>query len=649
MSRILKFALGAAMFAVISSIVLADVKLPAIISDNMVLQADVKTKIWGKADPGEKVNVSFVGQSKDAVADKDGKWSTELDPMKAVSENKVLTVSGKNKIEVKNVLVGEVWLGSGQSNMEMIVGNSMNPDAEAKEANYPKIRHFTVTKAISSAPQDDVQGKWVVSAPDTVKGFSAVLYFFGREIHKKYNVPVGLINSSWGGTPIQAWIPKKSLEGNTDISKPLAFEADKYTDAKTYNEFRTKTLEAVVCKDAGNKGETEGWAKPETDTKDWKEGKMPQSIEKLNGKDFDGVVWVRRNIDIEAGKAGTDLSIILDRITDGVTVYFNGEKINGSDRSLDNRKVNAKVPGKSVKAGKNVIAIRFFNPIGAGGTTNGDSKNFKMVFAGDKDGTTLAGKWLFKVEQEYAPAKPPFYMPRPSDLPTALYNAMIAPIDNYAIKGTLWYQGEANTKDLPKNYDKAMGLLINSWREAHGNPEMPFYFVQLANYMPGKPEPTENNWAELRDSQRRTLSLKNTAMAVIIDIGDVNDIHPKNKQEVGRRLSLAARNFCYGEKDLEYSGPMFESMKVDGDKVFIKFSHAKGLSAKGGDKLKGFAIAGTDGKYVWADALIKDDIVMVSSDKVKEPVSVRYGWDSSPDCNLFNGDGLPASPFQAGK
>jgi len=649
MSKLPKFTVGFAIFAGLTSIAMADVKLPAIISDNMVVQADTKVRIWGKADPDEKVKVSFSGQEKETAAGKDGKWSVELDTMKTSPESKILAVEGKNKIEVKNVLVGEVWLGSGQSNMEMNVGNSMNADTEAKEANYPMIRHFAVTKALSSAPQEDVQGKWVLSAPDTIKGFSAVLYFFGREIHKKYNVPVGLINSSWGGTPIQAWIPKKSLEGNTDISKPLAFEADKYSDWKTYNDFRTKTVEAVACKDAGNKGESDGWAKPEADTKGWKEVKMPLSIEKMAGKDFDGVLWVRRDIDIEAGKAGTDLNIMLDRITDGVTVYFNGEKITASDRSLDNRKINAKVAGKLVKAGKNTVAIRFFNPIGPGGATNGDPKNLKMTFAGDKDGTTLAGKWLFKVEQEYEPGKPPFFLPRPSDIPSALYNAMIAPIDGFAVKGTLWYQGESNTGDLPKNYDKAMGLLINSWREAHGNPDMPFYFVQLANYMPGKAEPTEHNWAELRNSQRKTLAIKNTGMAVIIDIGDVNDIHPKNKQEVGRRLSLAARNMCYGEKDLEFAGPLFDSIKMEGDKAVVKFTHAKGLAAKGGDKLKGFAVAGADGKYVWADAQIKDDTVIVSSGKVKAPASVRYGWDSSPDCNLYNGDGLPASPFQAGK
>ncbi|HBC88523.1 MAG TPA: 9-O-acetylesterase [Lentisphaeria bacterium] len=648
MSKILKFA-AAAMFAVISTVVFADVKLPAIISDNMVLQSDTKVKIWGKADPGEKIKVSFSGQEKEAAADKDGKWNVELDSIKTSSESKILAVSGKNKIEVKNVLVGEVWLGSGQSNMEMIVGNSMNPEAEAKAADYPLIRYFTVTKAISSGPQEDVQGKWVLCSPDTVKGFSAVLYFFGRELHKKYKLPVGLINSSWGGTPIQAWTPKKALEGNTDISKPLAFDADKYTDIKTYNEFRTKTIESVACKDAGNKGEAEGWAKPGTDIKDWKEVKMPQALEKALDKSIDGAAWIRRDINIDPEKAGTELTIIVDRIFDAVTVYFNGEKISSSERSLDTRKVNMKVPGNLVKAGRNVIAIRFFNSIGAGGATNEDQKIMRMIFSGEKEGTTIAGKWFCRVEQEYPAGKMPFWMPRPCDLPSALYNAMIAPIDAYAIRGTLWYQGEANTKDLPRNYDKAMGLLIGHWRAAHANPLMPFYFVQLANYMPGKAEPTENSWADLRDSQRRTLSVPNTAMAVTIDIGDVNDIHPKNKQEVGRRLSLAARNMCFGEKDLEYSGPMIDSMTVKGDKAVLKFTHAKGLTAKGGDRLKGFAVSGADGKYVWADAKIAGDMVIISNDKVKEPVAVRYGWDSSPDCNLFNGDGLPASPFQAGK
>ncbi len=635
-----------ALSVLFSSVSLGNVKLPAIISGNMVLQADTKVKIWGKADPEETVAVSFSGQEKKTVAGKDGSWMVELDPMKADSENKILTVQGKNKIEVKNVVVGEVWLGSGQSNMEMTVANSANPDAEAKEANYPLIRHFTVTKDISGKAKDDLDGKWVVCSPGTVKGFSAALYFFGRDIHKNNKVPVGLIHSSWGGSTIQPWLPKEVMSANPDFPNDFKVPDEKYADLKTYAEFKKDEIKKISKADSGNQGEKEGWEKL-TEFKDgWKETTLPQPIEKIAGAEMDGAVWLARTIDMPEKMTGKDLVVELGATFDAMTVYFNGEKIGSRDFTVDYGRTKFTVPAKLVKVGKNSLILRFFNPYGPGGliTKNGN----ELIMTGNSGKISLSGKWFYRIEQKYDATELPMKIPHPRKIPSALYNAMIAPTDNYSLRGMLWYQGESNAGDAV--YGKMLSALIKSWRGKRGQDDMAFLIVQLPNHGDRPAEPSDSSWAIVREGQLSVLSLPKTAMITTLDIGEKHNIHPLNKQEIGRRLSLSARNICYGEKDLEYSGPLFDSMETKDGKAYIKFTHTKrGISAKDGGKLKGFAIAGPDGKYFWADAEIKGDIVSVSSEKVKEPVSVRYAWADDPECNLVNGEGLPASTFQAGK
>ncbi|OGV36774.1 MAG: hypothetical protein A2X48_16915 [Lentisphaerae bacterium GWF2_49_21] len=629
-----------------SSIVLGNVKLPAIISGNMVLQADTKVKIWGKAEAGENVTVLFAGQEKKTSADKDGRWMVELDPMKADAESKVLTVQGKNKIEVKNVLVGEVWIGSGQSNMELTVANSANPDAEAKEANYPLIRHFTVTKDISGKPKDDLEGKWVICSPGTVKGFSAVLYFFGRDLHSKSKFPVGLIHSSWGGSTIQPWLPKEVMAANPDFPNDFKVPEDKYADLKTYAEFKKDEIKKISKTDAGNQGEKEGWEKL-ADFKDgWKETVLPQPLEKAAGAEMDGAVWFARNVEIPEKMAGKDLVIELGATYDAMTAYFNGEKIGSREFTIDYGKTKFTVPAKTVKIGKNTLVLRFFNPYGPGGllSKNGD----ELILTGNGGKSGLGGKWYCRVEQKYEPGELPMKIPHPRKIPSALHNAMIAPLDSFAVRGVLWYQGESNAGD--QTYGKMLSSLISSWREKKGLKEMSFMIVQLPNHGSRPAEPSDSPWAVVREGQRSVLVLPNTAMITTLDIGEAHNIHPLNKQDIGKRLALAARNICYGEKDLEYSGPLFSSMEIKDGKALIKFTHIKGgLAVKGGAKLKGFAIAGADGKYFWADAEIKGDAVAVWSEKVKDPLSVRYAWADDPDCNLLNGEGFPASTFQSGK
>ncbi len=621
---------------------LADVKLPAIISDNMVLQADSKVKIWGKASPGEAVEVSFAGQDVKTTAGKDGKWSLQLAPMKANDKAEVMTVKGKNEIQVKNVLVGEVWFGSGQSNMEFRVNSSMNYEKEKAKADYPLIRCFTVAKGISSKPQDDCSGKWEICSPATVGGFSGAMYFFAKDLFEKYRFPIGLVHSSWGGSCIQAWMPEATLAAHPDYFGKVGAPADKLADMKTYLNYKQECYDLVANKDPGIAPEAADWGRPGIDTADWKSVDMPKPIEAFFGE-IDGAVWFRKEIEVPEDVAGKELLARMGPTTSGMTIFFNGEKVFNLAPASRVSYPFVKIPGKLVKAGKNLFAIRYFNHIDKGGVISNNLSLFWLHGPGDKN-LHLEGKWLAKVERKCEPAKLPGFLPEPKDLPGGPYNAMIAPVENFTCRGMLWYQGESNAGDL--RYGKMMEALIAAWRKSFDNPDMPFYYVQLANYMQPHKEPVDTAWAKCRETQRQTLAFPNTAMAVIIDVGDALDIHPKNKQEVGRRLSLPARHFVYGEKDLEYSGPVVESVSAKDASLVVKFSHVKGgLVAKGGGEPKGFAISEDGSKYVWAKAKIEGDSVILSADSLKAPKFVRYAWDDNPDCDLYNGEGLPASPF----
>ncbi|HZE99420.1 MAG TPA: sialate O-acetylesterase [Planctomycetota bacterium] len=466
----------------------AELKLHSLFQDHMVLQADFACPVWGTGEAGDEIKVSVAGQTKTAKAGADGKWSLKLDPVKAGGPHE-MTVAGKTSVKVEDVLFGEVWVCSGQSNMEWVVSNSNNFAAEKEDAKYPNLRHFLVKKNPQDAPVSDVSGSWKPATPENVGGFTAVGYFFGRELHRKTAVPVGLIHTSWGGTAAELWTSKPVLEGN-EILKP---------------------------------------------------------------------------------------------IVEGFTKRMEG---------------------------------------------------YEKQVAAYKEAAEKA-----KAENKPAPKAPNKPM-----APSCLYNGMIAPVIPYGIKGAIWYQGESNAGGA-KQYQTLFPEMIRNWRKDWGQGDFPFGFVQLANFMARKDQPADSNWAELREAQTMTLSLPKTGMAVIIDIGDAKDIHPRNKQDVGKRLALWAQSQVYG-KDLVYSSPLYDSMKIEDGKARISFKHTgTGLEAKG-DKLTGFSIAGEDKVFVWADAKIDGSTVVVSSEKVAKPAAVRYAWADNPDCNLCNKEGLPASPFR---
>jgi sialate O-acetylesterase len=633
------------------SVAKAEVRLPAIISDNMVLQQGVKLRIWGNAKPGERVTVSLKDKSASTVTDAQGRWQVWLDPLKAGGPLE-LTVKGDNVLTIRNVLIGEVWLCSGQSNMEWPLANTIGGAEAVAQANYPEIRLFTVTKNTSTTPLADLEGHWVVTTPDDAVHFSAVGYFFGRELYQNLKVPVGLINSSWGGTPAEAWTRHEALVLSPEL-KPIL---DKYESSlnalpqakEAYARALADWEEKNLYIDAGNKGEALGYADPKASTADWSKMDLPKQFETA-GLLIDGAVWFRKELELPASWASKDLVLNLPPIDDLDTTYFNGTKIGATGRETPNSYMVPRkyvVPGSLVRAGRSVIAVRVFDSAGEGGFSRGGAFS---IGPGGAEAIALGGVWEYKVEQALEP-KHPDWGSRPEAVgvsnqnnPSVLYNAMIAPLVGFAIRGVIWYQGESNA-GRAYQYRTLFPTMIRDWRSAWGA-NFPFYFVQLANWHAHKAEPDESDWAELREAQMMTLREPQTGMAVTIDIGDENDIHPRNKLDVGRRLVAWALAGAYSQKVIP-SGPLFESYTVNGSEVRIRFKHADGLKTLDGGPLKGFAIAGEDHKFVWADARIERDTVIVSSPKISKPVAVRYGWADNPIANLYNKAGLPASPFR---
>ena len=484
----------------------ADVKLPMVFSDNMIFQRGVQAPVWGEAAPGENVKVQFAGQTKEVTAGADGSWMVRLDPL-TVAESATLQINGANEVKINNVAVGEVWIASGQSNMEFGMGGAHNAAEALAVADDPQLRLFTFSRAPATEPQKDVKnGRWQPSNPTSARGFSAVGYFFGRELRRKMpGIPIGVIHTSWGGTPAEAWTSMPALQAEPDF-KPML----------------------------------DGWDKRMAD--------YPAQMEKF---------------------------------TNEVLTKWEEDK----KKAKDEGKTEPRRPGE---------------PQG----------------------------------------------PLNQNRPANLYNGMIAPFVPFASHGAIWYQGESNA-GRAYQYRKLLPAMIADWRTAWGvqkPQDFAFYIVQLANYMAEKPEPAESAWAELREAQTMTANMPGNGQGLAIDVGEAGDIHPKNKQDVGIRLALAALAQTYGQ-NIEYSGPVYDSMKKDGNKIRLKFTHADGLMSKA-DPISAFAIAGEDKKWKWANAKIEGNEIVVSNDEIADPVAVRYAWADNPKATIYNAAGLPAVPFR---
>lgn len=630
----------------------AAVRLPAIISDNMVLQQGIKVRIWGSANAGEHVSVTFDKKTSNIIADGQGRWQILLGPFKAGGPYE-LTVKGDNVLTVKNVLVGEVWLCSGQSNMEWPLVNTTDGAETVAHANNSEIRLFTVEKHTSASPLADVEGHWVVTTSDEAAHFSAVGYFFGRELYQHLKVPIGLIHSSWGGTPAEAWTSNEALRSSPEL-KPILDRYESSLNAlpqtkAAYAQALAQWEEKNLYIDRENKGEALGYADPSTSTADWKQMELPQQIETA-GLLIDGAIWFRKVVELPASWSGKDLVLNLPPIDDYDTTYFNGTKIGSIGRETPNSYMVPRkyvVPGSLVHPRRNVIAVRVFDSAGEGGFSRGGS--FSIGPASTVEPISLRGIWDYKVELALEP-KHPDWGTRPEAVgatnqnnPSVLYNAMLAPLVPFAIRGVIWYQGESNA-GRAYQYRTLFPVMIRNWRSAWGR-DFPFYFVQLANWRARRAQPDDSDWAELREAQTMTLREPQTGMAVTIDIGDENELHPRNKLDVGRRLAAWALAGTYGQKVIP-SGPLFDRYTIEGDKIRIHFKYGAGLKTSDGGPVKGFAIAGEDHRLVWADARIDGDTVIVSSPTISKPVAVRYGWADNPIVNLYNSAGFPASPFR---
>jgi len=483
----------------------ADIWMPSVFGNHMVLQEGIALPVWGTAIPGESVRVEIANRSAYAKADGNGKWQVALPKMGYGGPHALRVTADSGSKEFNDVLVGEVWVASGQSNMQWSLKLARDPEKEIAAANYPNLRLLYVERKPADSPQADCKAEWTATTPQTATEFSAVAYFFGRELHQRQGVPVGLIHTSWGGTAAEAWMSREALEAEPKFAPILTR--------------------------------------------------------------WDGIV---QNYPAAAAQHAKDVA------------------------AWEQERDRAKAEGRAEPA-------RPRGPVG----------------------------------------------PNDPNRPANLYNGMIAPLLPYAIKGAIWYQGESNA-GRAYQYRSLFPAMIENWRADWGQGDFPFLFVQLANYMERKPEPTDSAWAELREAQTMTLSLPNTGMAVSIDIGEAKDIHPKNKQEVGRRLWYAAERVAYGNRGAEETGPLFSSVTYSGGAARVTFDNARrGLMTLNGAPVKGFAIAGPDYKFVWADAQITGDAeVTVSSPAVPNPVAVRYGWADNPECTLYSGAGLPASPFR---
>ncbi len=641
--------------------------LPSLIGDNMVLQQKTDAKIWGKATPGNKIDISASWNvNGQARAGEDGKWNIVL-PTPEAGGPYTITISGKDtSVVIKNVLIGEVWFCSGQSNMEMPlegwppVDTIMYSASTISSASVSEIRLFNVQKKISGEPLDNCTGKWEVSTPETVRQFSATAYFFGKKLHNELKVPIGLIESAWGGTPSESWTSASSLEKSGEFISELKAIKE---SAPLQDEYQSwlNSLRQIELKPGGNDQwkdlsfNDENVPSPEFNDNEWPVIYLPSYFEKIIGE-FDGAVWFRKKVEINQDMAGKDLVLSLGPVDDMDRIFLNGKLVGANeisgvwqvDRIYD-------VPASLVKNGINTISVRVLDTQGGGGIY-GTPEKMKLSLKSDiKVSVPLNGDWKYQPVAELRGNK--FYVyditknefltrKRPISLgpgtPSVLFNGMVNPVLPFQIKGAIWYQGEANVGRADQ-YAKIFPAMIQNWREAWGIKDFPFYFVQIAPYVYSGVDSTES--AFLRESQEKALLLPNTGMAVTLDITTVMNIHPPYKKEVGERLALLALNNDYG-KESPCIGPVYKSMSVAGNTVKLQFENTgDGLKAKN-NTLNEFEIAGKDGKYVKAKAIIVNNEVLVSSSAVSNPVSVRYCWRNGAEASLFNKTGLPAWQFR---
>jgi len=623
----------------------AQIRLPALVKDSMVLQRQSPIHIWGWAGAGEKITVRFNGKKSTTTTAANGRWGLVLPSMEAGGPY-TMDITGKNKISLKDILVGDVWFCSGQSNMvHQMALHNITYAGDIVSADYPQIRHFWVPLATRlTGPGDNLlSGFWKTANPEDVKQFSAVAYFFARKLYERYHVPIGLINASVGGTPIEAWTSEEGLNQFPELMNTLL----KNKDTTYINNINRQAFAIRAGQQQQRQTEKDftgdiPWYDVAYVPKGWHNFAIPGYWADQGAKDLHGVVWFRKEIDLPAVAQDAAVKVFLGRIIDADVLYINGKQAGSTGYQYPQRRYT--VPAVLLKPGKNLFVIKVTNTGGKGGFVPG--KPYYITIG--KDTIDLKGYWQYKAGNVYhestaAPGPESFSA---QNQPAALYNAMVAPLVPFVIKGVLWYQGESNAGN-PSAYNQLLPALIADWRSKWSRQNLPFLFVQLPNYMEVNYHPANSNWALLREAQLHALSVPNTGMAVAIDLGEWNDIHPDNKKDVGERLALVAEKLVYGE-NITATGPLYTSDTIEGNKIIVSFtSTGTGLTTIDGEALMYFAIAGADKNFIWANAAIQGDKVVVWHDSIPNPKYVRYAWADNPDgANLYNKEGLPASPFR---
>lgn len=597
----------------------AKVRLPQLIADKMVLQRDIDLRIWGWAEVGEKVTVRFQGKHYYTAAGDDGEWSVELPPH-AAGGPFVLEV---NEIVIRDILIGDVWLASGQSNMETPIARLTRRYPEINVSNNHMIRYFKVpTQNTTESVQDDIAagGQWYSGVASEVMNWTALAYFYAQEAYSHTKVPVGMLVSSLGGSAIESWISQEHLREFPDL---------------LVDQVALEGL-STVKQDRG----TGKWMAMDWDDADWKTMSVP-GLWRPQGINTKGVIYFRKDVQVPPSMEGRHAKIRLGMLIDRDSVFVNGQFVGATGYMYPPREYD--IPAGVLRAGTNNITIQLTASGGNGGFV--EDKPYKII--GDEQEVDLRGEWKYQVGLDLEQTQG--YQERLANIKTAgsgLYNGMIYPIGNYRVRGAIWYQGETNA-GRPAHYQTYLESLMRNWRALYQSPDLPFLIVQLPNYMKKSDQPQQSGWAKIREAQLKAVQeVPHTALTVTYDVGEWNDIHPLNKKDVAHRLFLGARKIVYGEKVVS-SGPLYKGMKIVGDKIVLSFSEtAAGLQSKSGN-LKHFAIAADDQNFVWARAVIKGNTVVVSSTAVKNPKAVRYAWSDNPeDANLTNSEGLLASPFR---
>lgn len=610
--------------------------LSSIFGDNMVLQRGKPNTFWGWSNAGDSITVQVGDKRASTVAGADRKWQVRLATPPAGGPYTV-RVTGRETVELHNVMVGDVWLCGGQSNMQLSLRSAAHGDDEIKAANYPDIRFFTVAQRAAYHPTEVVTGSWKAVSPETAPGVSAVAYYFARRVQQELHVPIGLVVDAVGGTPAESWASADSLHTLKDFDVPLA-ELDRLSasGAPEYGSYVTHWY------DEYDVGEKQKWGAADFDDADWKTVTIPGGFAELGVPDTPAVVWFRKEITLPDPLSAGRAAIYLGEIERMDTVYINGKSVGGS-AWVENPRIYPMFPG-TLKSGRNTIAIRVLKVKPDGGFLS-KPEELRLVL-GDKSSIALAGNWKAKVSVD---ARPPHPLPLAYQnwpvMPAVLYEGMIRPLAPLSIAGALWYQGEENS---PRGYEyrKVLPPTIASWRKAFEQGDFPFYIVSLPQFKPRSTTPVEDEWAETRESQAVVAkSVPNSCLAVTIDTGDPDTIHPPEKIPVGDRLARCALANYYG-KHIPFAGPTLSSVDRLKGEIRLHFAHADGGLVVKGPKLAEFSIAGEDRKWHWAVARIKGDTVIVSSPDVPYPKEVRYAWQSNPEATLFNGSGLPAGPFR---